>query len=59
LLPMLMRLLLRGAGRTMALSGRGGKLPGDAGGELAIVAVAGVWAVHALYNNETGPPKIE
>jgi hypothetical protein len=40
LLLMLMRLLLRGAGRTMALSGRGGRLPGDAGGEVAIVGGA-------------------
>jgi len=34
LLPTLMRLLLRGAGRTMALMGRWGSVPGEAGGEL-------------------------
>lgn len=33
-----MRLALRGAGRTMALIGRGGSVPGEAGGELAISA---------------------
>ncbi len=31
-----MRLLLRGAGRTMTLTGRWPSVPGDAGGELAI-----------------------
>jgi len=36
LLCMLIRLLLLGAGRTMALSGRCGRVPGEAGGELAI-----------------------
>ena len=37
LLPTLIRLLLLGAGLTMALSGRGGRFPGDVGG-LAIVS---------------------
>lgn len=32
LLPVLMRLLLLGAGLTMALRGRGGRVPGDVGG---------------------------
>lgn len=36
LLLTLMRLLLLGAGRTMALNGRCGRVPGEAGGELAI-----------------------
>ena len=36
LLLTLMRLLLRGAGLTMALMGRCGSVPGDVGGELAI-----------------------
>ena len=36
LLDMLRRLLLRGAGLAMALKGRAGILPGDAGGELAM-----------------------
>lgn len=40
LLCMLMRLLLLGAGRTMALNGRGGNVPGEAGGELAMLACA-------------------
>lgn len=35
---MLSRLLLRGAERTIALNGRGGNDPGDAGGELAMAA---------------------
>jgi hypothetical protein len=34
---MLNRLLLLGVGRTMALMGRGGRFPGEAGGELAMV----------------------
>ncbi len=37
LLCMLMRLVLLGAGRTMALSGRAGSVAGEAGGELAMV----------------------
>lgn len=42
LLCMLMRLLLLGAGRTMALIGRAGSVPGpgEAGGELAMLAAA-------------------
>jgi len=32
-----MRLLLRGAGRTMALRGRWGRFPGEFGGELVMV----------------------
>jgi hypothetical protein len=44
LLWVLMRLLLLGAGRTMALMGRAGSVPGDAGGELAMSAAARVWA---------------
>ena len=41
LLLTLMRLLLRGAGRTMALCGRWGRFPGDAGGELAMTGKGG------------------
>jgi hypothetical protein len=33
---MLIRLLLRGAGRTMALMGLWGRFPGEVGGELAM-----------------------
>ena len=40
LLCMLMRLLLLGAGRTMALNGRAGSATGDVGGELAMSAAA-------------------
>lgn len=39
LLFVLMRLLLLGEGLTMALMGRGGIMPGDVGGELAMAAV--------------------
>lgn len=44
LLWVLIRLLLLGAGRTMALIGRAGSVPGDAGGELAMSAAARVRA---------------
>lgn len=37
LLETLMRLLLRGAGRTMALTGRWGMFPGDCGGEVEAI----------------------
>jgi hypothetical protein len=37
---MLNRLVLLGEGLTMALIGRGGIMPGEAGGELAILAAA-------------------
>lgn len=42
LLLTLIRLLLRGVGRTMALIGRWGRFPGEAGGELAMAAGKGV-----------------
>jgi hypothetical protein len=38
LLPTLIRLLLLGAGRTIALKGLWAKFPGEAGGELAMTA---------------------
>jgi hypothetical protein len=38
---MLSRLLLLGDGLTMALMGRGGIVPGEAGGELVILAAVG------------------
>lgn len=49
---MLMRLLLLGAGRTMALIGRAGSVPGDAGGELAITAKRD-WGRGALISSRS------
>jgi hypothetical protein len=55
---MLIRLLLLGDGRTMALMGRGGMTPGEPGGEaISISAVAGVkraaWALLKGFANRS------